>query len=284
MASAAAPAAVPWRLLLPAMALLTFALVLPVGMLFANSVREFDPFRGALSALTLEHYGAVGKDWFVSEVMLRTIRISALTAATCVLVGYPAAYYFVYYAKRSRALILICVLAPLMVSALVRTYGWLIILGRGGPLESVLQSAGIISGPLRMLQTEAAVVVGMAHLFLAFVFLSIVAALLNIDSNVKRAARILGANELRVFCYVTLPLSLPGVLAGAVVVFSLSAGAFVTPAILGGSRVRVMSFSIWEQFGVLHNLPFGAVLAILLMCVVAVVVYGSSRLLGTRAV
>jgi len=266
------------------MALLTFALVLPVGMLFANSVREFDPFRGALSALTLEHYGAVGKDWFVSEVMLRTIRISALTAATCVLVGYPAAYYFVYYAKRSRALILICVLAPLMVSALVRTYGWLIILGRGGPLESVLQSAGIISGPLRMLQTEAAVVVGMAHLFLAFVFLSIVAALLNIDSNVKRAARILGANELRVFCYVTLPLSLPGVLAGAVVVFSLSAGAFVTPAILGGSRVRVMSFSIWEQFGVLHNLPFGAVLAILLMCVVAVVVYGSSRLLGTRAV
>ncbi|MFV0445627.1 MAG: ABC transporter permease [Planctomycetaceae bacterium] len=266
-------------LLLPATALLTVFLAIPAAYLFVDSFRPFDPFLGTIpDAWTTQNFTSIVTDSFIGEVLLRTIKISALTALFSVLVGYPVAYYFVFHAKRSRALILFCVLSPLLISALVRTYGWLILLGRDGPVEHILVFAGLMSPGARLLQTDFSVILGMTHLFLAFVFLSLVAALNNIDGNVSRAARILGAGPIRSFLHVTLPMSMNGVISGAILVFTLSTGAFITPVILGGSRVRVMSYAIWEQFSVLNNYPAGAVLALMLTVVVVIVVYASARL------
>lgn len=271
-----------WWLLLPVIALMAFMLVVPLAMMFANSFYEFDPFRGRQSAFTLEHYVKFFGDVFLFQVLWRTVWISLATALVCLAIGYPVAYHFVFHAGVSRTAIVLGLLSPLFVSTLVRNYGWLVILGRGGPLEATLQWLGLLDGRLRLLQTEAGVILGLVHLFLAFMVLAIVASLRNIDPDVLRAAEIAGANPARRFLRVTLPLSLPGVISGCVVVFSLSAGAFITPAILGGLRVRVMSIAIWEQVSVLHNYAFGSVLAIALMFVVAGAVYASARLVRVR--
>jgi putative spermidine/putrescine transport system permease protein len=272
-----------WWLLAPALLLIAVMLLAPLGMMFSNSVYEFDPFKGRLPTITLEYYRKFFEDLFQLEVLWRTIAISLAAALVCLLIGYPVAYYFVFHARASRAAIILGLLSPLFVSALVRNYGWLVMLGRGGPVETSLQWLGLLDGRLRLLQSEAGVVLGLVHLFLAFMVLAIVASLRNIDPAVLRAAEIAGAPPWRRFVHVTLPLSVPGMISGAVVVFSLSAGAFITPAIMGGLRVRVMSIAIWEQVSVLHNYAFGSVLAIALMIVVAGTVYLSGRLVRQRS-
>jgi putative spermidine/putrescine transport system permease protein len=265
-------------LLIPALALIAFMLLAPLGMMFSNSVYEFDPFKGRLPTITFAHYAKFFEDTFLIGVLWRTIWISVASALVCLLIGYPVAYYYVFHAGASRPLIVLGLLSPLFVSTLVRNYGWLVMLGRGGPVEATLQWLGLIDGRLRVLQTEIGVIIGLVHLFLAFMVLSITAALRNIDPSVLRAAEVAGASPLRKFLRVTFPLSIPGVVSGSVVVFSLCAGAFITPAIMGGLRVRVMSIAIWEQVSVLHNYAFGSVLAIALMSVVVAAVFLSARL------
>lgn len=277
------PRSAHWWLLAPAILLMTVMLVAPLGMMFSNSVYEFDPFKGRLPTITLDYYRKFFEDLFLLQVLWRTVWISLATAFACLLIGYPVAYYFVFHAGAARTLIVLGLLSPLFVSTLVRNYGWLVMLGRGGPVESTLQWLGLLDGKLRVLQTELGVIIGLVHLFLAFMVLAIVAALRNIDPAVLRAAEIAGANPVQKFFRITLPLSVHGVVSGSVVVFSLSAGAFITPAIMGGLRVRVMSIAIWEQVSVLHNYAFGSVLAIALMIVVALAVYASGRLVRTRA-
>lgn len=259
--------------LVPTSLLVAVTLVIPLLLLFSNSVREFDPYLGAGGAFTLQHYGKVLSDPFYWEILWRTVRVSLIVTVACVLAGYPIAYYIVYFSGRHRTVILVGLLAPLFISALVRTYGWVILLGQGGPLDNALASLGLIRGPLKIIGSESGVALGLAHLYLALMVLPIAASLRNVDPAIVRAAQVLGANPFRAFLKVTLPLSVPGIMSGAVIVFSLSAGAFITPAIMGGQRVRVMSFSIWEQISLLHNYAFGSVLAIMLLGVVALIVF-----------
>jgi putative spermidine/putrescine transport system permease protein len=277
------PRAAHWWLLTPAIALMAVMLVAPLAMMFSNSVYEFDPFKGRLPTITFDHYTKFFGDTFLFGVLWRTLWVSAATALVCLLIGYPVAYYFVFHAGPSRYVIVLGLLSPLFVSALVRNYGWLVMLGRGGPVEAALQWTGVLEGRLRILQTELGVILGLVHLFLAFMVLAIVASLRSVEASVLRAAEICGADPLRKLLRVTLPLSLPGVMSGSVIVFSLSAGAFITPAIMGGLRVRVMSIAIWEQVSVLHNYAFGSVLAIALMLVVTAAVYASGRLVRKQA-
>jgi putative spermidine/putrescine transport system permease protein len=269
-------------LLVPTSLLIAFTLVVPLALLLSNSFREFDPYLGAGGGLTLAHYAKVLADPFYWEVLWRTVRVSLIVTVACALAGYPIAYYIVYYSGRHRTVILVGLLAPLFISALVRTYGWVILLGQGGPVDSALASLGLIRGPLRLIGSESGVALGLAHLYLALMVLPIAAALRNVDPAVVRAAQVLGAPPLGAFLRVTLPLSVPGIMAGAVIVFSLSAGAFITPAIMGGQRVRVMSFSIWEQISVLHNYAFGSVLAVMLLGVVTIIVFLSFAFTGRR--
>lgn len=259
--------------LVPTTVLMAVTLIVPIFLLFSNSFREFDPFLGAGGDLTLAHYRKVLTDPFYWEILLRTVRVSFMVTVACVLAGYPIAYYIVFHSGRHRTIILLGLLSPLFISALVRTYGWVILLGQGGPVDTALAALGLLRSPLRVIGSEAGVTLGLAHLYLALMVLPIAAALRNLDPAVLRAAQVLGASPVATFVRVTLPLSVPGIMAGAVIVFSLSAGAFITPAIMGGLRVRVMSFSIWEQISLLHNYAFGSVLAIMLLGVVAVIVF-----------
>jgi putative spermidine/putrescine transport system permease protein len=187
----------------------------------------------------------------------------------------------VFFSGRHRAIVYTGLLAPLFVSALVRTYGWLILLGQGGPVQSALPWFGF-SPMTRIIGSDVGVVIGLVHLFLAMMVLPIAASLRNLDSTVLNAARIHGASPFKVFTRVIFPLSLPGTLSGSIAVFALSAGAFVTPSILGAAKVRVMSYSIWEQFAVLHNFGKGSVLSIFLLVTVALVVFFGSSILRSK--
>jgi putative spermidine/putrescine transport system permease protein len=266
----------------PALVLVAILLVVPVAQMFTNSLHQYDPFKGSLPGLTLEHYKRFFSDPFFAGILVRTIWISAATTLLCFVIGYPIAYFFVFHARLLRTPILIGLLSPLFVSALVRTYGWLILLGQGGSIDKLSQAIGLTARSTTILKTEAAIIIGMAHLFLAFMVLSIITALQNIDPALMRAAQIGGATPWRAFRRVVWPLSIPGALTGAVLVFSLSAGAFITPAMLGGMRVRVMSIAIWEQVSVLHNYSFGSVLAVLLLVIVVTFVFLGTMFTNSR--
>ena len=259
-------------MILPIGIFLVFAFVVPMAQMLGNSVRHFDPILGATGGWTAENYRSVFSDLFYWSVIARTAYLSLATVLIAILVGYPVAVCLVFFSGRHRMIIYTGLLAPLFVSAIVRTYGWLILLGQGGPIQSALPWFGL-SPMTRIIGSEAGVVIGLVHLFLAKMVLPIAASLRNLDSAVLNAARIHGASPVRVFTRVIFPLSLPGMLSGAIAVFSLSAGAFVTPSILGAGRVRVMSYSIWEQFSVLHNFGNGSVLSIFLLVTVALIVF-----------
>ena len=187
----------------------------------------------------------------------------------------------------TRALTMI-VIAPLVISVVVRTYGWQVILGSGpnGVLNAILLSAGLVRGPLRLLYTEAAVVIGSLHVFFPMMVLPLASALGKIDPHLEDAAKTLGATAWRRFRRITLPLSLPGLAVGCTLVFSLTAGSFVTPAILGGNTAQMLGMLVDQQILVVYDWPFGAVVATVLVAIVLTINLVSVRVLdrGNRII
>ena len=178
---------------------------------------------------------------------------------------------------RQRAWIILFILSPLLVSVIVRTFGWLILLGSNGLVDNLLQAVGISGAAL--LHTEAAVVAGLANVLLPFLVLSVATSLQAIDPAVPLAAASLGASPWRTFRTVTVPLTLPGILSGLLIVFSLASSSFVTPALLGGSNYKVLSTMVYQQAMVLQNWPFAAAFAVTLVLVVFVVLAIQRRVL-----
>jgi putative spermidine/putrescine transport system permease protein len=183
-----------------------------------------------------------------------------------------------------RRVITMIVIAPLIVSVVVRTYGWQLILANGptGILNWLLLTTGLARAPARLLYTEAAVVVGSLHVFFPLMVLPLASALGKIDPRLEDAARTLGAGTLRTFRRVTLPLSLPGLAVGCGLVFSLTAGSFVTPAILGGSGAQMLGMLVDQQILVVYDWPFGATVATVLVAIVLTVNAVSNRVLARR--
>ena len=196
--------------------------------------------------------------------------------------GIKVIYVAVYLSRatgRRRAYLTLVILAPLLISVVVRSFGWLVILGPNGLVNSALRGLGLIDEPLRLLYTETAITLGLVHVFLSFMVLSVATALGRIDPAVLRAAASLGAGPVRTFLRVVLPLSLPGVAAGSVIVFTLSASAFITPALLGGPRVKVMSYLAYQQTMLLSDWPYGAAIALVLLAMTSAGVLVYLRLL-----
>lgn len=271
--------AIPLLLCAPGLALFTVFFLVPLGRMFVLSFYHYSRTAGITDELTLGNYGAFLFDPFYLELLARTLKLSALTTLTTLLLGYPVAVHFVQAQARTRAYLTLIILSPLMVSVIVRTYGWLVVLGPTGLVTSLVAWLGLTDAPPRLLFTEVAVVIGLTHIFLPFMVLAVASALQNIDPTLSLAARNLGASGVGAFLNVVLPLSLPGVLAGSLLVFSLSNSAFVTPALLGGAGAQVLSVITYQQNLVLLNWPFGAALAAVLLLVVL-----SGVLLYTRAV
>ena len=170
---------------------------------------------------------------------------------------------------------------PLFVSVVVRSFGWIVLLGRQGPVSRMLAASGLSEGPVRMLNTTGAVTLGMVHILLPLMVLPIAAVLRGVDPQLEEAALSLGASRLRVFATVVLPLSLPGITAGCLLVMAHVIGAFILPALIGSDQMRLMATMIYEQVMVVGNVPFGSALALLLVAA-ALMLLGAARL-ATRA-
>jgi putative spermidine/putrescine transport system permease protein len=217
-------------------------------------------------------------------VLLTTLRISLWTTAAAAMLAYPVALVMVRSPPVLRQAITMIVIAPLIVSVVVRTYGWQLILGNGptGILNWLLLKIGFTKKPVALLYSEAAVVIGSLHVFFPMMVLPLASALGRIDPRLEDAARTLGATAWRSFRRITLPLSLPGLAVGSTLVFSLTAGSFVTPAILGGTGAQMLGMLVDQQILVVYDWPFGATVASVLVAVVLAVNIVSMRVLDRR--
>ena len=257
-------------LLLPAAGFLLAFFVIPALTLFAYSVLTQGADGVVTLPVTLSHLQHFFGTSLYTHVLFSTLRMAAITAAVAAVLAYPTALVMV----RSNALVMrvmtIVVIAPLIVSVVVRTYGWQLILAntRTGVLNWILLSLGIIDHPLRILYSETAVIIGSLHVFFPMMVLPLASALAKINPEVEDAARTLGAPSWLVFWRVSLPLSLPGLAVGFTLVFSLTASSYVTPAILGGTSAQMLGNLIEQQITAVYDWPFGAAVALVLVATV----------------
>ncbi len=271
-------------LAVPATVFLALFLLVPAARLVASGFLTQDA-NGVLGGqVTLAHYVHFFGTALYSHVLFVTLRISLLTAAVAAVLAYPVAMVMVRSHPAITRIVTFITIAPLIVSVVVRSYGWQLILanGPGGILNWVLLSLGLIHTPLRLLYSETAVVIGSLHVFLPMMVLPLASALGKIDPHLEEAARTLGMPAWRVFHRVTFPLSLPGLAVGFTLVFSLTAGSFVTPAMLGGTSAQMLGNLIDQQITAVYDWPFGATIASVLVVIVVGVNLMSMRVLEGR--
>jgi putative spermidine/putrescine transport system permease protein len=257
-------------MLWPALFFTAALLLVPLALVLMTSVSTRPA--GEVGGLTATHFLRFLSDPYYRGVMWTTLRVSVLTTVICLLLAYPFAGWTARQQGWRRSVLLFAALAPLMVTVSIRTLGWIVLLADKGPINAALVFTGIVTGPVRMIYTEFAVVVGLVEALLPFMILSIFTALQTIPADVLRAAEIAGATPRQRLLRVVLPLSLPGMAAGAVLVFALAASSFVTPRVLGGGRTTTVANLVVDQFLVSLNWPFGAAIGVVLFGVIGVVV------------
>ncbi|SDX04588.1 putative spermidine/putrescine transport system permease protein/spermidine/putrescine transport system permease protein [Ruegeria halocynthiae] len=223
-------------LMAPALVMMTVVILVPIGWLF------FMSFWGE-NGFTLEHYQRMSHPGY-RLTFIRTFQISVLVTIMSVLLGYPVAYLMTKSSPRVASIIMMCVLLPFWTSILVRTYAWLILLQRRGIINGWLMDAELIDRPLRLVHNMTGTVIGMTHILLPFMILPLYSSMKAIDGDLLKAARNAGATPSQAFRQVFLPLSVPGLAAGIVVVFVLCLGFYITPEILGGGRIVMWSKQI----------------------------------------
>ncbi len=251
-----------WWMILPAVVLLGGFLILPYASIVVMSFREASTSAVYGDGFTIGHYTEVITDPFVWGIVWRTVRTAAIVTLVTLLLGYPVAYHLARTRSRWASLLYICVISPLLVGLVVRTFAWLIILSNSGVANSALKAAGLIDRPILFLNTPLGVTIALIHVFLPFVILPLLGNLQAINPEVAMAGRSLGASRMRTFFKVTLPLSMPGIQAGAILVFVLSMSAYVTPAMLGGTKGRTMAVLVVQYLVDNFRWPAGAALAI----------------------
>ena len=237
-------------------------------------------FGSARGQFTLAQYAKILFDQYHWEVLGTTFRIAALTTVGCLLLGFPLAYYLVRIVswRPWRRACVILLLIPLFTSNVVRSFGWMVLLGRNGVINDGLQAAGLIERPIRWLGTETGILIGLVYILLPFVVLSVGNALAAVDERLEQASADLGANPYATLRHVTLPLCMPGVIGGAVMVFTLAVSAYVTPALLSGGRVTVFSMLIFQQYSSVFDFNYGGALSITLLAVTLALVALANRL------
>jgi putative spermidine/putrescine transport system permease protein len=255
------------------LAFLAVFLFYPLLLMLFVSIHNYEPTRVVGDRLTLESYTRFLIDPFYRRVLLGTLRLATIVSACALILAYPVAYYLSRATGRAKAWLVFLVLAPLMVGIVVRTYGWIVLLGRNGTINQLLLGLHIVREPVRILFTEVAVVLGLVEVLLPYMILPLVSALQKVDTNFEAAAATLGAPPADVLRRIVLPLSLPGIVSGTVIVFTLSAGAIVTPAILGGPRTQTMGTLVYQLMTATLNWPFGAAVAFILLTFEAIPIF-----------
>lgn len=248
-------------LLVPSLIVILGVFVLPMMYMFVISIRE----DGGTGVFTLEQYALFFQDPYYVEVLWRTIKLSLYTVIVCLLLGYPVAMYMAQATPKMRGFITFLIISPHLISVVIRNFGWVVILGDNGFINNTFISLGVIEKPLRLLYNELGVVIGLADSLIVYMVLAIATSLYAVDASLYKAAGILGASRSRMFFSVTLPLSMPGIFAGTTLVFSLAMSAFVTPALMGGTSVKVMPVIAYEKMMAAYDWSLGAALAFLLL-------------------
>ena len=247
-------------------------LVLPYALVLRLSLFRFSPARLYVPDWTLANYASVLTDPFYLRLLARTVGLGAGVAGICLLLGFPLALRIARAGPGLKTMLLTITLSPLLVNLVVRTYAWLVLLGDSGIVNRWLQGLGLIGAPLPLGGSLFSVVVGLVHIGLPLMVLSLLGVLERIDPALLDAAGSLGASRARVLRRVVLPLSWPGIGAGSLLVFTFAVSAFITPSLLGGNRVSTVSTLIYEKFTSAANWPVGATLVAVLLAVNAAVI------------
>ncbi len=256
-----------WLLMAPGLLWLGILMVVPCLLVFALAFFERGTYGGVdWSIFTLENFRRAGDPLYLS-ILLDSARIAAVSTLLALLIGYPAAYAIMRAPERWQTSLLFLAILPFWTNYLIRTYAWIVLLNPVGLINTVLIHLGLISGPLSILYNEFAVILGLVYSYTPFVILAIYSSLQRLDPSYAEASRDLGAGAIITFIRITLPLTAAGVAAGAVFVFVLSIGNFVTPDLLGGGKLQMIGNLIYDQFLTARDWPFGATLAGLLIAV-----------------
>jgi len=265
----------------PALALYIGLLVLPLGLTLVLSFNVFDYQVGVKSdSYTLANYMAVVTDSYFYEIFLRTFWISALVTLLCVLIGVPEAYILSRMGTPWRSIFLILILTPLLISVVVRAFGWSLLLGADGLINQVIQFMG--GRPVKLLYTPFAVVIALVHVMLPFMIIPVWTSLQKLDPTAEQAALSLGASQAKVMRLIVLTQVMPGVLSGSLIVFGLAASSFAIPGLLGGRRLKMVATVIYDQYLSELNWPMGATLAVALLLVNLLVMLSWNRMIEGR--
>lgn len=268
----------PILLVAPTLLYLTVFLVVPYINIVVMSFRRPARVSAYEAGFTLDNYFSALTDGYYLSVLAQTLWIGVATAAICLVVGFPVAYNLARGNPRWTGLLYTLVLSPLLVGVVVRTFGWLIILSGNGVANRFLRDVGLTDAPVRLMNNEFGVIVGLVHVLLPLMILPLLSSLQAVNPALELAARSLGASRWTAFRRVTLPMCMPGIQAGTILVFVLAVSAYVTPIMLGGAQVRTMPVLIVQQLIDNFRWPFGAALALILAASVATIVYVYARL------
>lgn len=255
-----------------------FLLLFFIAPLIDNTINSLKADAGWSAA----NYVRLLTDGYYLSVIGRTLWVSFLTTVICILIGYPVAYHLVRHSGRLSTLLIFLLVAPLMTSIIMRTYGWQVILARGGMLNAALESMGLIEQPLRLINSPVSVMIGLVHILVPYMVISIAAVLQGVDRRLEEAANILGAGPVRTFVNVTLPLSVPGIVTGAIIVFMMCNGSFLTMLLLGNNSVVTLPVLIYQQFTLVGDAKFSAAMGNILLVLALICLFVQLRLVRPR--
>ncbi|MFI4994499.1 MAG: ABC transporter permease [Hyphomicrobiales bacterium] len=268
----------PLALIAPALVVLVVFLAVPYLNIILMSFRPPGDATPYAPGWTIANYRRFFSDSFYLWQIGNTLWIGAVTTIACLVAGFPIAWQLVRGTSRLRGLYYGIVLAPLLVGIVIRSYGWTILLGNNGVINRALIGSGLTDGPLPLMYNALGIVIALTHVLLPFMILPIASAIQGIDPSLEFAARSLGASPGRAFRRIVLPLALPGIQAGCMLVFVLAISAYVTPALIGGLRVKTMAVTVVDALIDTFQWPFGSALALMLSAAGALCVVAFARL------
>ncbi len=260
-------------LALPGLLYLGILFALPLVLLLLKSFQAPD------GSLSIAGYTAFFSDPYNLSVLWRTLRVALLTTLLCLVLAYPTAFALARARGLAQTTLLIAMILPLSLGVIVKAFAWSIVLRSNGIVNQTLMGLGITDAPIRMLFTETALVFGAANIFLPFMVLPIYAVVRQLDPSLSGAAATLGAGPIRAFATVTLPLTLPGVIAGVAFVFSMVVSMYVIPSLIVGERLQNLPMMIARSFLFLRNEQLGSAIAVILLSIAVTVVFASALLL-----
>ena len=263
-------------MLLPAVLVLAVLFAYPILGIVNRSVYK--------AGYTLDMYRQIFRVPVYLQVILATFKVSALVTMVCLALGYPLAYVLATRRPRTAQLLMIIVVLPFFTSIIVRTYAWMVLLGRNGIVNQYLMALGFTDKPLLLLYNQGGVVIGMSYVLLPYMVLTVYSVMRSIDPRLVRAAHSLGASRLQAFRRVFLPLSLPGIAGGTLLVFILSLGFFITPALMGGPGDMMIAMLIEREVEITLNWSFASALAVILLALTLVGFTGYNRIVRLERV